>query len=146
MPPKRQEHNAKARAGTRKKGKLKKYKEEAKTDDVDPNAEIIAKKSAQLKDSDRKERLKEEVCCPLAQTSTERAPCNSSDIVFSSVHNLTTGIAKKGSALRNTLLVHPIGVATILKALQDKKLKKEERVLILEKLAYVTILGPQRTS
>lgn len=65
MPPVRQEYNAKARrstAGTRKKGKLKKRKQDGQVNDVDPNAEIVAPKSTREKELDRRERLKQEVC------------------------------------------------------------------------------------
>lgn len=67
MPPVRQEFNAKARrstAGTRKKGKLKKRKQE---DDADPNVEIITPKNAQEKELNKRERLREEVCYPVFQ-------------------------------------------------------------------------------
>ncbi len=64
MPPVRHEYNAKARrstAGTRKKGKLKRRKEQ-QTEDTNTNAEITVQKSAQEKELDKRERLREEVC------------------------------------------------------------------------------------
>lgn len=60
----RERHNAKARqstAGQRKKGK-RKATSIVKDPDYDPNAEIIAPKSEEQKELDRRERLRQEVC------------------------------------------------------------------------------------
>lgn len=64
MPPIRQGYNAKARqstSGTRKKGKLKKRKEQ-QAEAIDSNAEIIVQKPTQEKELDKRERLRQEVC------------------------------------------------------------------------------------
>ncbi|KAF9454792.1 DHX37 protein [Macrolepiota fuliginosa MF-IS2] len=100
MPPVRQEYNAKARrstAGTRKKGKLKKRTQEEQANDTDPNAEIVVPKSAQEKELDKRQRLREELRAQSDNWSS-----------------------KKNKRLEKYI---------------DKKLKKEERVLIFEKLA-----------
>lgn len=60
----RERHNAKARqstAGQRKKGKRKASAVTVQDPDYDPNAEIIAPKSEEQREADRRERLKQEV-------------------------------------------------------------------------------------
>lgn len=63
MPPVRERYNAKARsssAGSHKKGKRKEKSSDA-SQQQDPNADIVVPKSADQKNEERKERLRQEV-------------------------------------------------------------------------------------
>ncbi|KAF8908975.1 P-loop containing nucleoside triphosphate hydrolase protein [Gymnopilus junonius] len=99
-PKPRESYNAKARqstAGSRKKGKIRKGDKPQEPEDYNPNAAIITPKSQEQKETERKEKLLQELA---AQSDSK----------------WTT---KKKKRLEKYI---------------DKKLKKEERVLIFEKL------------
>lgn len=140
-PAPRERYNAKARqataGGSKKKGKIGKRNLHIndKTPDSDPNALFHTPKTNEEKELDRKEKLKQEVCLSSSQIGsgelTAMPACRSIGIEMDEQEKEKTRKVYRALYLilfwNIRLIVH----------IQDKKLKKEERVHLFEKLSYV---------
>lgn len=136
----RERYNAKARqataGGSKKKGKVGKRKPhiDDKTQDSDPNALFHTPKTNEEKELDRKEKLKQEVCLPSSQIRfVELTAVSGSRSIGIEMDEQEKEKTRK--VYRALYLILFWNIRLIVHT-QDKKLKKEERVHLFEKLSY----------